>query len=87
MLRAVYHILRGTDTVYHDLGPNDFDERDRQAVIRRAMRRLETLGYRVTLEPLVPEAASYPHPPFLQGVGGDGRRLTPAWRPPRVAVP
>jgi len=53
----VYHILRGTDTVYHDLGPNYFDERDRQAVIRRAMRRLETLGYRVTLEPLVPEAS------------------------------
>ena len=57
MLQAVYHILRGTDTVHHDLGPNYFDERDRQAVIRRAMRRLETLGYRVTLEPLVPEAS------------------------------
>jgi transposase len=56
MLHAVYHILRGTDTVYHDLGPHDFDERDRQAVIRRAMRRLEMLGYRVTLEPLMPEA-------------------------------
>lgn len=54
MLQTVYHILRGPDTVYHDLGPNSFDERDRQAVIRRAIRRLETLGYRVTLEPLRP---------------------------------
>jgi hypothetical protein len=29
MLCAVYHILRGTDTVYRDLGPNYFDECDR----------------------------------------------------------
>jgi len=57
ILQAVYHILRGTDTVYQDLGPNYFDERDRQAVVRRATRRLEALGYRVTLEPVVPEAS------------------------------
>jgi transposase len=57
ILQAVYHILRGTDTVYQDLGPNYWDERDRQAVVRRATRRLEALGYRVTLEPVVPEAS------------------------------
>jgi len=45
-----YHLLRyGTD--YHDLGPHYFDERDRRAVERRLVRRLEGLGYRVALEP------------------------------------
>jgi transposase len=57
MLQAVYHILRGPDTVYRDLGPNYFDERDRQAVIRRAPRRLEALGYRFILKPGSQEAS------------------------------
>lgn len=38
---------------YDDLGANYFDERDRQLVQRRLVRRLEDLGYRVNLEPLV----------------------------------
>ena len=36
---------------YEDLGANYFDERDRQAVERRLVRRLEALGHKVTLEP------------------------------------
>jgi hypothetical protein len=34
---------------YQELGENDFDDRDRQAVKRRLVRRLESLGYRVEL--------------------------------------
>ena len=49
ILVTIYYMLtRGT--VYSDLGGNYFDERDRQATIRRAVRRIEGLGYTVTLE-------------------------------------
>lgn len=46
----VYHILAG-DHVYEDLGPNYLEPRRRQGTIRRAVRRLQTLGFIVTLEP------------------------------------
>ena len=36
-----------------DLGPNYYDERDREGVKRRAVRRLEQLGYQVALSPSV----------------------------------
>ncbi len=50
ILVIVYHLLRyGTD--YRDLGAQYFDERDRRAVERRLVRRLEGLGYHVALEP------------------------------------
>lgn len=51
ILIAAYHILKTPGTVYQDLGANYFDERDRNAVIRRATRRWEALGYQVTVEP------------------------------------
>jgi transposase len=48
ILVIVWHLLaRGT--AYQDLGTNYFDERDRQLVERRLVRRLEGLGYQVTL--------------------------------------
>ena len=50
ILVAVYHMLRD-GVVYEDLGPLYFDERDRRATVGRSVRRLEALGYRVTLEP------------------------------------
>jgi len=50
ILVIVYQLL--TDgTVYHDLGPQYFDGRERQQVERRLVRRLEALGNTVTLEP------------------------------------
>jgi transposase len=45
-----YHVIRD-ETTYHDLGPNYFDERDREAIVRRSVRRIQQLGYRVTVEP------------------------------------
>ena len=50
ILRIAYEIV-GQQTTYVDLGPHYFDERRRQAVERRLVRRLEALGHRVTLEP------------------------------------
>jgi transposase len=50
ILVIAYHLLRdGTD--YRELGPGYFDERDRAAVQRRLLGRLESLGFKVTLEP------------------------------------
>jgi transposase len=50
ILVSAYHLLRDGED-YHDLGGNYFDERDRQAVERRLVRRLEALGHKVTLAP------------------------------------
>jgi transposase len=50
ILVIIYHVLR--DRVpYRDLGSTYFDERDRQQVERRLVRRLERLGYQVELQP------------------------------------
>ena len=49
ILTIVYHLLR-RGTVYEDLGSNYFDERDRDAVVRRSVRRIQQLGYTVDLQ-------------------------------------
>jgi transposase len=41
---------------YHELGGQYFDEHDRQAVQRQLVRRLEALGYAVSLQPTTPSA-------------------------------
>ena len=48
LLTVIYHLLRD-GVVYQDLGSNHFDERDRSHVARQAVRRLERLGYHVSL--------------------------------------
>ena len=50
ILIIAYHMLT-EGTAYCDLGANYFDERDRQAVQRRLVHRLEGLGYTVSLQP------------------------------------
>jgi transposase len=57
LLVIAYHLLRDPDAVYQDLGVRYFDERDRQATERRAVARLEALGYKVSLERHDPTAA------------------------------
>jgi hypothetical protein len=55
----ISHILSRTEA-YQDVGANDFDERDRQAVQRRLVRRLEQLGYQVTVQsPPTPTEATF----------------------------
>jgi transposase len=55
LLVIVYHVLV-EDTDYQELGGNYFDERDRQVVQKQLVRRLEQLGYDVTLAPTSPAA-------------------------------
>ena len=50
ILVSASHLLKGTAS-YQDLGPHYFDERDRQAVERHLVQRLESLGYKVSLDP------------------------------------
>jgi len=49
ILVTLYHLLRD-GTTYQDLGGNYFDQRNPQAILRRSVRRIEALGYKVTLE-------------------------------------
>jgi transposase len=54
MLRISYYLLTRKE-MYVDLGENYFDEQRQQAIVRHALRRLEGLGYSVTLKE--PEAS------------------------------
>ncbi|MEK7682204.1 MAG: IS110 family transposase [Chloroflexota bacterium] len=49
ILVMAYHILR-TKAPYRELGGNYFDERERTHTLRRAVARIERLGYRVSLD-------------------------------------
>ena len=51
ILTIAYHVL-ARQTVYQDLGAQYVDTRDRLAVERRLVRRLEALGYKVSLDPV-----------------------------------
>ncbi len=50
LLLIAYHLL-ARECAYVELGHTYFDQRDRQTLERRLVRRLEALGYRVTVEP------------------------------------
>ena len=45
----IHHIIKKGQP-FADLGHNYFDDRDRNAITRRAVRRLESLGHKVTLD-------------------------------------
>ena len=49
ILVVVYHMLRD-GTLYQDLGADHFDRLNQDAVVRRTVKRLEALGYKVALE-------------------------------------
>jgi transposase len=49
LLTIIYHVLH-TGGTYRELGGNYFDERNRQVALRRAIHRIERLGYQVTLQ-------------------------------------
>ena len=51
ILVITYHLLQRS-CGYEELGGDYFDKRDRQAVERRLVRRLEGLGYKVSLDPV-----------------------------------
>ena len=49
LLVAIYHMLKD-GTAYEDLGPDHFDRINREAIVRRSVRRLERLGYEVSIK-------------------------------------
>ncbi len=51
ILVIAYSLLKRSCS-YEDLGGDYFDQRDRQAVERGLVRRLEGLGYKVSLDPV-----------------------------------
>ena len=51
ILIIVYSLLKNGGE-YRELGGNYFDERNRTATVRRAIRRIESLGYQVELQPV-----------------------------------
>jgi transposase len=55
-LLVMAYALLTQPTGYHELGGHYFDARDRQAVERRLVHRLEALGYTVSLAPTSPAA-------------------------------
>ena len=59
ILIVVYHLLAIPEAVYTELGANYFTKRNAEQEQRRAIRKLETLGYTVNLTP-VPAAAAAP---------------------------
>ena len=50
MLTAAYHILK-EETMYHELGADHFERRDKGQITRRLIRRLEALGLSVEVKP------------------------------------
>ncbi len=49
ILVIAYHLMKSGGT-YKDLGPNYFDEQNKEAVVRRAVRRIQNLGYTVSIQ-------------------------------------
>jgi transposase len=49
ILEICYFMIRDGST-YHDLGADYFTERDHQGILRRNKKRIEALGYKVTVE-------------------------------------
>jgi transposase len=51
LVTVVYHLLRDANLQYHDLGEDYFDRRDAEQTKRQLIKRLDKLGYEVTLKP------------------------------------
>ena len=50
LLEVIYHLLKNPDLRYKDLGADHFDRLDPKRLCRHLVRRLESLGYDVTLQ-------------------------------------
>jgi len=55
LVTGYYMITRQVD--YQDLGNNYFDERNKESVKRRMVKRLEQLGFQVELKPVISTVA------------------------------
>jgi transposase len=50
VLVAIYHMLKDGSS-YRDLGVDHYDQINKEAVMKRSIKRIESLGYKVILEP------------------------------------
>jgi transposase len=55
MLTAIYHMLQN-GTTYQDLGANHFDRRPAEAKAKRLVAHLQSLGYKVEIQPIAQAA-------------------------------
>ena len=51
ILTAIYHMLKN-GVAHADLGASYFDDRPRQAKLKRLVRQLKNLGFEATLQPI-----------------------------------
>lgn len=51
ILRIAYHLLKDPDALDNDLGPDYFDNQNKQRLAAQLLRPLGKLGYVVTFEP------------------------------------
>ena len=51
ILVIVYHLLKDKQ-IYNELGPQYYEERRREQIAKQALRKLQSLGYNVMLEPV-----------------------------------
>jgi len=49
ILVTIYHMLKEGSS-YHDLGTNHFDEINKEAILKRSIKRIQSLGFIVTIE-------------------------------------
>lgn len=49
ILVIVYHMLK-TNTPYHELGPDYFEQRRKTEILKKSVKRIEALGYAVTID-------------------------------------
>ncbi len=66
ILTIIYSMLRN-HSLYRDLGETYFDQLNRESVIRRSVRRLESLGYSVTLATTLSPLPQTPAEPVFSG--------------------
>ena len=50
-LLVIMYLVLADKQPYHDLGADYFDKMDKERLTRQALRRLEALGYDVSLSP------------------------------------
>jgi transposase len=51
LLEVIYYLLKDESAIYHDLGPDHFEHLQPERLQRYLVKRLQTLGYHVTLTP------------------------------------
>ena len=77
ILVIAYHVIKRQEP-YHELGGNYFDNRRPEATAKHLVKRLEQLGYEVTIQQGLPVSLSRrPKSGNMKGVAGEACPLIP----------